>query len=51
MGLEMGEFIGQIHICQRRLKRPLTPTDELKALSLDALRQRAEELEAELFGS
>ncbi len=46
-----GELIGQIHLCQRFLKRPLTPREELVRLSVEELRQRAEELEAEMFRS
>jgi predicted transposase/invertase (TIGR01784 family) len=48
-GLEQGELIGRIHLCERRLKRPLTPPDQLTARSLDELGELAGKLEAELF--
>jgi hypothetical protein len=32
---EEGERIGTIHLCERLLNRPETPTDELAALSLE----------------
>jgi predicted transposase/invertase (TIGR01784 family) len=44
-----GEKIGTIHLCQRRLNRPLTPAEQLAALSPDELTRLAEQLEAELF--
>ncbi len=44
-----GARIGVIHLCQRRLNRPLTPLEELKALPLDERARLAEQLEQELF--
>jgi hypothetical protein len=43
-----GELIGRIHLCERLLKRPETPTEQLVALSLEELTRRAEELLAQL---
>jgi hypothetical protein len=42
--------IGVIHLCQRKLSRPLTPTRELEMLSLAELARMADQLETELFG-
>ena len=50
-GLGKGELIGRIHLCQRRLGMETTPTDELAARSTDELQRKAEQLEADLFGS
>ena len=50
-GREAGELIGRLQLCQRLLKRPLTPREELTGLSLIDLRRQAEELEAEVFSS
>jgi predicted transposase/invertase (TIGR01784 family) len=47
-GREEGEILGRIHVCQRLLKLPVTPADELAALSLPELRARAEDLEQQL---
>lgn len=47
-GMEKGEFIGPIHQCERLLQRPQTPSDDLVQLTMDDLRRRADELEAEL---
>jgi flagellar biosynthesis/type III secretory pathway protein FliH len=47
-GIEKGEYIGRIHLAERLLKRPPTPSDDLVQLMLNDLRRRAEELEAEL---
>jgi predicted transposase/invertase (TIGR01784 family) len=47
-GVEKGEYIGRIHLAERLLQRPQTPSDDLVQLTLDDLRQRADELEAEL---
>jgi len=43
-GREEGERIGTIHVYQRFLNRPETPTQELAALSLDELTRLVEEL-------
>jgi flagellar biosynthesis/type III secretory pathway protein FliH len=47
-GVAKGEYIGRIHAYERLLKRPQTPSDDLVQLTLDELRRRADELEAEL---
>jgi predicted transposase/invertase (TIGR01784 family) len=54
-GLEQGRQEGQkegqvdrIHLCQRLLKLPLTPPEELLTLSLADLRAKAESLEQQL---
>jgi uncharacterized protein with von Willebrand factor type A (vWA) domain len=52
-GLEKGEKIGivwAIHRCERSLKRPETPMEELTALSLEDLTRLAEELHAQALG-
>ena len=38
-------FVGQIHLCQRLLKQPLTPKEELVPKSLDELQTLADELQ------
>jgi flagellar biosynthesis/type III secretory pathway protein FliH len=45
-GRAEGEMIGQIHLCERLLERPLTPTEQLVKRSLDELTQLADELQA-----
>jgi len=47
-GREQGEILGIIHGYQRVLKVPLTPREELLALSLPELRTKAEALEQQL---
>jgi predicted transposase/invertase (TIGR01784 family) len=47
-GREEGEILGRIHLCQRLLKAPLTPREELLVLSLDELRAKAEAMEQQL---
>jgi predicted transposase/invertase (TIGR01784 family) len=47
-GLKDGEVIGRIHICQRLLKQPTTPSDELAALPSRELHALAEALEKQL---
>jgi predicted transposase/invertase (TIGR01784 family) len=47
-GLQKGEYIGRIHLAERLLKRPQTPSDDLVQLAQEALRNRADKLEAEL---
>jgi hypothetical protein len=44
MGLERGERIGTIHLCERLLNRPETPTEQLAALSLEDLSRLADDL-------
>ena len=44
---EEGKLIGTIQLCQRLLKRPLTPHQDLLALSLAELQQLAQRLEQE----
>jgi predicted transposase/invertase (TIGR01784 family) len=48
IGRQIGEIEGRIHLCQRLLKLPLTPADELAALSLPELQARASALEQQL---
>jgi predicted transposase/invertase (TIGR01784 family) len=43
-----GEKIGMIHLCERLLRRPETPTEQLIALSAENLTRLAESLEAEV---
>jgi hypothetical protein len=53
-GLQEGhreELIGQIHFCQRFLKRPMTSQEELARLSVEELRGRVESLQAEMLRS
>ena len=47
-GREEGEKIGMIHLCERMLNRPETPTEQLAALSPDALARLADDLPAQL---
>ncbi|MBI3822721.1 MAG: PD-(D/E)XK nuclease family transposase [Planctomycetes bacterium] len=47
-GVAKGETIGRIHVCQRLLKSPLSPTDELLAQSTENLEQIAAALEQKL---
>jgi hypothetical protein len=44
-GLEKGVLIGRIHLCERLLQRPETPTEQLAALSLEDLTHQADELQ------
>ncbi len=48
-GLTKGEKIGMIHLCERLLKRPPTPTEQLAGLALDELTRLADELQAQLL--
>jgi hypothetical protein len=41
--------IGRIHVCERLLNRPLTPTEQLLSRSLKDLIQLADDLQAQLF--
>jgi flagellar biosynthesis/type III secretory pathway protein FliH len=50
-GRRQGERIGMIHGWQRLLNRPETPSDQLTAMSLEALNGLAEELHAEALKS
>ena len=47
-GVAKGEYIGRIHAFEHLLKRPQTQSDDLVQLTLDELRGRSDELEAEL---
>jgi len=47
-GLERGQSLGRIHLCQVLLKMPLTPREELLLLPLIELRIRADTLEQQL---
>ncbi len=51
IGLSKGEWIGRIHLCQRRLGLEITPTEALAELPTDQLQEQAERLETELFRS
>jgi hypothetical protein len=46
-GLARGEKIGVIHLCERLLQRPETPTQQLAAQSLEELTRLANELQAQ----
>ncbi len=50
-GRSQGERIGAIHASQRMLARPLTPSEELAAMSLDELDRVAHELETQVLKS
>ena len=45
IGLERGEKIGAIHVCERLLNRPETPTSHLASMPLDELNRLAMELQ------
>ncbi len=47
VGLAKG-LVRQIHLCQRLLKRPMTPTEELARLSVEELDRLATQLESEV---
>lgn len=47
-GRNVGERIGAIHLCERLLQRPETPTAQLAAMSLEDLTRLANELQAQL---
>ena len=47
-GIEKGELLGAISLCQRKLHQPVTPKSELRQLSLEELQQLAATLEAQL---
>ncbi len=46
--LDKGEYIGRIGLCEQLLNRPLTPHEGLLQLSMEQLKQRADDLQAEL---
>jgi predicted transposase/invertase (TIGR01784 family) len=48
-GRAEGELIGRIHLCERLLNRPLTPTEQLASRSLEELIQLADELQAQVL--
>ena len=48
-GLETGQLEGRIHLSQRLLKQPPTPAEQLSQMSLDDLRQLADDLERQLL--
>lgn len=50
-GRQEGELMGRIHLCQRLLKQPLTPREELMQLTFEKLRHRAEKLEGDVLRS
>ena len=41
--------IGRIHLCERLLNRPLTPTEQLVSRSLEDLIKLADDLQAQVF--
>jgi len=43
--------IDRIHLCERLLKRPLTPTEQLLSRSLEDLIRLADDLQAEVLAS
>ena len=47
-GRAQGEFLGRIRVCEELLHRTPRPDAELAAMSVDELRQLAEELRSEL---
>jgi predicted transposase/invertase (TIGR01784 family) len=49
LGREEGELLGRIHLCQRMLKLPLTPREELLSLPVAELAERARLLEQNLL--
>ena len=49
-GLERGQLIGKIHLCERSLKRQLTPAEVLVSLPLEELHRRCQDLQTEVFG-
>jgi hypothetical protein len=42
--------IDRIHLCERLLKRPMTPTEQLVSRSLEDLIQLADDLQAQVLG-
>jgi len=48
-GRAEGEMIGRIHLCERLLNRPLTPTEHLVSRSLEDLIQLADDLQVQVF--
>lgn len=48
-GRNLGEWIGQIRLCEQLLQRPPRPEAELTSMTPDALRLVAESLRAELL--
>ena len=48
-GRAEGEMIGRIHLCERLLKRPLTPTEQLVNRPLEELIQLADALQAQVL--
>jgi predicted transposase/invertase (TIGR01784 family) len=48
-GLCQGEMIGAVHLCQRLLNLPETPTSELALLPLDQLTSLADDLQARVI--
>jgi predicted transposase/invertase (TIGR01784 family) len=44
-----GQQIGIIHLCERLLNRPETPSEQLAALSMEALTRLAEDLQGQVL--
>ena len=49
-GMEKGQYIGQIQLIQRLLKRPQTPNESLAILDVEELGAMLAKLETELSG-
>jgi predicted transposase/invertase (TIGR01784 family) len=48
-GRAEGEIIGRIHLCERLLKRQLTPTEQLANRPLEELMQLADDLQSQIL--
>ena len=48
-GRAEGELFGQIHLCERLLKRAETPTEQLASLKPEELKRLADQLQAEML--
>ena len=47
-GLEKGRLVGEIQTCERFLSAPVSAESTLRQLSIEALKKRAKDLEAEI---
>jgi hypothetical protein len=47
-GIDRGELIGTIRLCEKLLKQAPTPTQRLRALPLDELNRLAEQLQKQI---
>jgi len=48
-GLAKGQKIGEIHLCERLLRRSETPAEQLQRLSLEELTRLADDLQLQLL--